>query len=73
MILIITNYAVKILTIIVGIILLTGVFLPENLPNRGMMQIMGVILIIWGIYRLIIYRIQLNKYKIDGGESDEDN
>jgi len=68
MILIITNYTVKFLTIIVGIIFLTGVFLPSNLPNRGMMQIMGAMLIVWGSYRLIIYRNQLKKSKIEDDE-----
>ena len=65
MLLIIINYAVKILTIIIGIILLTGLFLPPMGGNAGMVKAMGVVLIIWGVYRLIMYRITLNRYKND--------
>ncbi len=65
MVLIIINYAVKILTIAIGIILLTGLFLPNMGPNAGMVKAMGVILIIWGVYRLIMYRITLNRYRND--------
>ncbi len=72
MILIITNYAVKILTIIVGVIFLTGLFMSPNLPNRGMMQMMGGMLIVWGLYRLIIYRIQLKKSKIEDDEDEDE-
>lgn len=62
MILIIVNYAVKIITILIGLVLITGVGLPK-MQNTDMVKVMGAVLILWGCYRLIMYRIQLKRYK----------
>lgn len=70
MLLIIINYIVKILTVLIGIMLLTGIFLPDRVANQSMLKVMGVILIIWGIYRIIVYRIQLRRYRFD--EKDDE-
>ena len=69
MLLIIINYIVKIFTIFIGFILLTGLFLPDRVAAQPMIQVMGAILIVWGIYRTIVYRIQLRRYKSD--ENDD--
>ena len=61
--LIIVNYLVKILTIIIGIVLLTGLFMPDKLAAEPMMKVLGAVLIVWGVYRTVVYRIQLRRYK----------
>jgi uncharacterized membrane protein HdeD (DUF308 family) len=66
----ILNYFVKILTIIIGIILLTGIFINNAVEANPLLRVMGIVLIVWGIYRLIIYRVQSNRYKRN---EDEDN
>ena len=63
MLLIIINYFVKFLTIIIGLIFLTGVFLPSEVTGQPMVRVLGAVLVVWGIYRIIIYRIQLKRYK----------
>jgi len=70
MVMIIVNYIVKILTILAGIFLLAGGLILPNMPKEPMLKIMGVILIIWGSYRLIIYRIQFKRYN---NEEDSDD
>ncbi len=65
MLLIIINYIVKIITILIGIIFLTGLFLPDRFAAEPMMKVLGIILIVWGVYRTIVYRIQLRRYKND--------
>jgi len=61
--LIILNYFIKGLTILLGLVFLTGLFLPDNMSTEPMLKVMGVILIVWGIYRIFIYRSQLKRYK----------
>lgn len=56
------------MTLIVGIVLVTGVLFP-NSPDRFMTQVMGAVFILWGIYRIIIYRNNLKRYK---GINDEE-
>ena len=70
MLLIIINYIVKIFTIIIGLIFLTGLFLPDRLAAEPMMKVLGIILIVWGVYRTIVYRIQLRRFR-DYEKDDE--
>ncbi len=69
MFLIVVNYIVKIITIFIGIILLTGLFLPDRVAAQPMIRVMGGILTAWGVYRTIVYRIQLRRYNSD--ENDD--
>lgn len=69
MILIIVNYIVKIITIFIGIILLTGLFLPDRVAAQPMIRVMGGILVVWGVYRTIVYRIQLRRYNSDENDN----
>ena len=65
---IIINYLVRATILVLGILLVAGVFTPEN-TDGSMFQGMGAMFILFGIYRLAIYRTQLKKLK---RESDED-
>jgi len=63
LILIIVNYLVKILTILIGLVFVTGIFLPKSMQAEPMFKFLGAVLIAWGIYRTILYRTQLKRYK----------
>jgi len=56
------NYGVRILIILLGIILLSGVFMPEG-SDPTMMRIFGIVFILFGFYRLALYRANRKRYK----------
>ncbi|MCX7879747.1 MAG: hypothetical protein N2517_03710 [Ignavibacteria bacterium] len=64
---IIFNYAVRLLTILFGVFLASGKFLYEH-PYKLELQIIGVLLIIWGVYRIYSYRKALKQLKEDEAE-----
>lgn len=57
---IILNYIVRFSFIVIGVFLLFGIFIPEH-PSKTLSQAMGVVFILWGLYRLISYYFQLKK------------
>ena len=67
----ILNYTVRILLIIVGLSLLTGLLKPNYATEDQIyvMKIMGIIVTLFGIYRLVIYR---TKYRNDKDNEDID-
>jgi hypothetical protein len=71
MTMIIINYAVKILTILVGVVLVSGVMFQGS-PDKFMFQIMGGIFILWGVYRIIVYANNLKRYKRMENDEEED-
>lgn len=59
----ILNYTIKIAIIIIGILLLSGYFIPENASvDAYVFQVLGVVFILFGIYRLVSYRSALKRY-----------
>ena len=58
----ILNYTAKILIIIAGIIFLSGVIVPPN-GDTILYRIMGVVFILFGIYRIVMYRRKLKQYE----------
>lgn len=62
MLLHIINYAVRGLIVIVGIILISGVLIPDSNENKYLTQVMGAVFIIWGVYRIVLYKSQYKKY-----------
>jgi hypothetical protein len=70
----IINYFVKFLTIIIGVVLLTGIFFKPAIDANPMLRVLGGILIAWGLYRIIIYRIQSKRYRsLDDEEENDEN
>jgi hypothetical protein len=68
----IVNYFVRGLIVIIGIILLSGVFKPQG-DTSYFMQVMGVIFLIFGTYRLISYYSVSQRYKsLNTFSEDED-
>jgi len=56
----IINYTVRIAIIIIGIIILSGKITPKG--NEELYQIMGVIFILFGIYRIVLYKMKSKQY-----------
>ena len=71
MILKIVNYAIKIFFIILGILLLSGVILP-NYPDKFYMRLIGGIFLLWGTYRVITYYFFLKRYRKKEEDNDEE-
>lgn len=67
----IVNYAIKICIILIGILLLFGVFTPKN-GDTTFTNVMGVIFILFGIYRIILYRMKTQQYDFSP-DSDNEN
>jgi len=68
---IIINYSVRILTVLLGIVLLTGKLFPYS-EEKYLTQIMGAVFILWGFYRIITYRNNLKRYR-NFKENEEEN
>jgi hypothetical protein len=72
MLLHIVNYFVRGIIVIIGIILVSGVLKPQG-DTSYFMQVMGVIFLLFGTYRLISYYSASQKYKsLNTISEDED-
>jgi len=56
------NYAVRVLTILVGLFFLSGKLFYEH-PYKTELQIIGGLLVVWGVYRIYSYRKALKEYE----------
>ena len=61
MLLDIVNYAVRIIIVILGILLIFGVIMPPGTDDI-MFRVMGVVFVLFGVYRIVMYRIQRKRY-----------
>ncbi len=66
----IINYSIRILIIIIGILLISGILSSPEWDD-SFLRIMGVVFILFGIYRVIIYRSQVKRYNFSREEEDE--
>jgi Sec-independent protein translocase protein TatA len=66
----IINYSTRLLVIIIGFVLVFGDFTPEN-TDDNLVNIVGIIFILFGAYRLISYHYSWKKYS--SGSKDRDN
>jgi uncharacterized membrane protein HdeD (DUF308 family) len=71
MILIIINYIIRSITVILGLLLIIEVFPAPSESMASVWRIMGIIMVFWGFYRIIIYTIKRKTYYKD--ENDEDD
>jgi uncharacterized membrane protein HdeD (DUF308 family) len=62
----IVNYLVRILIILIGVVLL--IYPPRN-QDSSFMAIMGIVLILWGIFRIITYRMKAKQIKREQDEN----
>ena len=70
----IINYIVKIFIIIMGFVFLSGVVVPPS-GEASLYRVMGVVFILFGIYRIVIYKRKIkrneNETTADNGDSKE--
>jgi uncharacterized membrane protein HdeD (DUF308 family) len=67
------NYAVRILMIILGLVLIIwGILFKENLQDSTLVIVMGIVVTLFGVYRLIMYRTQLERYNFNLNEDDDE-
>lgn len=64
------NYAVRVLTILIGCFFLSGKLFYDH-PYQLELQIIGGLLIVWGIYRIYAYRKALKELKQNDEEMEE--
>ena len=58
---VIFNYAVRVIIICLGIIMVSGLALPIS-NDDGMLRIIGIIFILFGTYRIILYHNNRKRY-----------
>lgn len=60
----ILNYAIRILIMAIGVVLILGVVpIPNTEPF--VVQVMGAIFILWGVFRIVTYRARLKEMQED--------
>ncbi|MEI6090771.1 MAG: hypothetical protein WCR42_09995 [bacterium] len=65
----IINYGVRVVIILVGILFASGVLTGSD--NNPMLRIIGIIAILFGLYRIIMYRRNKVKYNnFNKGQKD---
>jgi Ca2+/Na+ antiporter len=66
------NYVVKIAIIIIGIIMLSGVIIPDN-GDTTLYRIMGVVFILFGVYRIVMYKTKRKERLQDEEDYNDQN
>ncbi len=66
----IINYGIRGLIIIIGILLISGLLSSPEWDD-SFLRIMGLIFILFGIYRIVIYRSQYKRFKLTRRNDDE--
>jgi len=72
MLLKIINYTVRSIFIVIGIVMLTGLAELPAQYDGAFTTIVGIVFILFGIYRIVIYKSQSKRYNFDV-ETKEDN
>jgi|APTNR8051073442_1049403.scaffolds.fasta_scaffold15937_3 hypothetical protein len=57
----IINYGIRILIILLGLVFVSGYFMPED-SDPTMMRVFGIIFVLFGFYRLALYRANKKRY-----------
>ncbi len=61
------GYSVSAITVTLGALVLVGLFLPEAVPHR-VRVVFGVVIVLLGIYRFVITRVQVMQSKRERDE-----
>ena len=71
----IVNYGIRIIMILLGVgMIIAGVFYSDRFNDSTLITVMGVIVMLFGIYRLSMYKIQTERYQFNNeGEDDDEN
>ena len=57
----IINYGIRILIILLGLLFVSGILMPEDF-DPTMMRVFGVVFVLFGFYRLALYRAKKKRY-----------
>ena len=57
----IINYGIRILIILIGLLFVSGILMPED-SDPKMMRVFGVVFVLFGFYRLALYRAKKKRY-----------
>lgn len=68
----IVNYVVRILIIVVGAIFTTGWIVPKD-GDITRYRIMGIVFMLFGIYRIVMYRMKSRQYDFSSEEEENNN
>jgi hypothetical protein len=68
----IINYGVRIGIIIIGILFLFGVIKSPNGDNT-LYTVLGIVFILFGIYRIALYRMKTKQYEFLRSEAENDD
>ena len=68
----ILNYGVRIFIILVGLVLALGLIKARDSEQNFIFRIMGIIITLFGFYRIIMYRSNLRYFKSKDEDEDED-
>lgn len=64
---IIINYAVRAVVVVLGILLVSGAFKPENADDT-LFRVMGAVFILFGTYRIVMYYFSLKRYRRENSD-----
>lgn len=67
----IINYLIRALIILIGVFLVSGL-LSNPSWDSTFLRIMGIVFILFGLYRIIIYYSQVKRYNFDSDEDESD-
>lgn len=62
------NYGIRILIILLGLLFVSGYFMPED-SDPTMMRVFGAIFVLFGFYRLALYRANKKRYSARNNEN----
>ena len=62
------NYGIRILIILLGLLFVSGYFMPED-SDPTMMRVFGAVFVLFGFYRLALYRANKKRYKSKNDEN----
>lgn len=67
------NIGIRVVMILLGAaMIIAGLFFSDRLNDSTLITVMGVIVMLFGIYRLSMYWIHADRYQFDNDEEDED-
>lgn len=66
----IINYIVRILIVIAGIVFVSGLITPQD-GDSTRFRVMGIVFILFGLYRIVMYRMKSKQYKFREEEEEE--
>ena len=66
----IINYITRILIVIIGIVFTSGLIVPAD-GDVTRFRVMGIVFILFGIYRIAIYRMKTKQYDFKTNKDDK--